>query len=159
MNYSSVQIVLQEVPNEISLCFSICGCVLKCKGCHSPFLWKESNGAILDEIIFKYYLQKYDGLISCVLFMGGEWHEDELTGHFKTAKKFGLKTCLYTGSNAISDELKKELTYLKTGPWIQERGGLTSKTTNQLFIEVETNKNLNHLFNTKNYDKINCTAN
>ena len=76
MNYSSAQIVLQEVPNEISLCFTICGCPLKCDGCHSPFLWKESAGLNLNHQILDDYLTKYDGLISCVVFMGGEWHEN-----------------------------------------------------------------------------------
>ena len=41
MYYYDFQVVLQEVPGEISLCFSISGCDKHCEGCHSPFLWKK----------------------------------------------------------------------------------------------------------------------
>ena len=155
MNYSSAQIVLQEVPNEISLCFTICGCPLKCDGCHSPFLWKESAGLNLNHQILDDYLTKYDGLISCVVFMGGEWHEDELISFLTFVKRKNLKTCLYTGQENVPNNLKIHLDYLKTGPWIKSLGGLANETTNQRFIEVKSNKILNHLFNTKHYDKIN----
>ena len=39
-----------------------------------------------------------------------------------------------------------ELTYIKTGRWIADRGGLSSPMTNQQFIDLRTGKNLNHLF-------------
>ncbi len=146
MNYYKADIVLQEVPNEISLCFSICGCTLRCSGCHSPFLWKEENGKLLSEGDYKLHLSKYHGLISCVLFMGGEWEHDNLLNLLKIARKRNLKTCLYTGLDDVSDALKSELTWLKTGVWKSELGGLNSSSSNQKFIEVSTNKNLNHLF-------------
>ncbi|MFC7001337.1 hypothetical protein ACFQMB_07185 [Pseudobowmanella zhangzhouensis] len=38
----------------------------------------------------------------------------------------GLTTCLYTGLDDVDAELKAELTYLKTGRWQAELGGLTS---------------------------------
>lgn len=159
MNYYKADIVLQEVPHEISLCFSISGCTLRCEGCHSPFLWKEENGKLLSESAFKLYLSKYHGLISCVLFMGGEWDHDNLLNLLRIARKRGLNTCLYTGLENVSDELKTELTWLKTGAWKQELGGLNSLSTNQKFIEVSTNKNLNHLFYSKRHDQINNQPN
>jgi anaerobic ribonucleoside-triphosphate reductase activating protein len=138
--------VLQEVCGEVSLCFSISGCQLKCKGCHSPFLWKKGSGILLTETLFRNYLLKYKGLGSCVLFMGGEWHKNELISFLKIAKEENYKTCLYTGETNISNEIKKQLTWLKTGKWNANLGGLNSKSTNQKFIEVKTNKILNHLF-------------
>ena len=39
-----------------------------------------------------------------------------------------------------------QLTYLKTGNWQKHLGGLDNKKTNQQFIEVQSNNNLNHLF-------------
>ena len=47
MNYSDIEIVLQEIPGEISICFTITGCALQCQDCHSPYLWKEENGKLL----------------------------------------------------------------------------------------------------------------
>ena len=73
MRFSSYSIVLQEVPGEITLSFSITGCKLMCKGCHSPFLWKEGSGQELKKNIFEETIQKYNDMIICILFMGGEW--------------------------------------------------------------------------------------
>lgn len=146
MHCYSFDIVLQEVPGEISLCFSISGCPLRCKGCHSPFLWKEGTGKLLSETNYIQVLKKYKNYATCVLFMGGEWHEKKLELFLQLAKKENYKTCLYTGKNNVSSALKSELTWLKTGKWIEKLGGLESATTNQKFIELETNKKLNHLF-------------
>ena len=146
LRYHDIQVVLQEVPGQISLCFSITGCPLRCEGCHSPFLWKNGSGEILTDELFADFLNKYKSMISCVLFMGGEWEEEDLINKLKTAEDNGLNTCLYTGMEDISDEIKNHLTWLKTGPWIAELGGLDSPKTNQKFIEVKTNKLLNHYF-------------
>lgn len=140
------QIVFQEVPGEVSICFSITGCSLNCNGCHSPYLWKETNGQKLTQIKYSTILERYKDFASCVLFMGGEWHPDTLHNYLKLAKKNGYKTCLYTGENIISKKITKQLDWLKTGKWIESLGGLESIKTNQEFIEVSTNKKLNHLF-------------
>lgn len=149
MFYYDFQVVLQEVPGEISLCFSICGCKLQCKGCHSPYLWKEENGKLLAKNNFIETLKKYKGYASCVLFMGGEWHQKELVTFLKIAKHKKYKTCLYTGLECVSEEISNELTWLKTGLWKEELGGLESENTNQKFIEVKNKKNLNYLFSKK----------
>ncbi len=146
MYYYDFQVVLQEVPGEISLCFSISGCKLHCEGCHSTFLWKEENGNLLTESAYTSLLNQYKNLATCVLFMGGEWHQDELIKMLQLAKKHHFKTCLYTGEETISEEIKNHLTYLKTGSWKMELGGLESEETNQKFIHIQTNKNLNYLF-------------
>ena len=146
LRYHDIQVVLQEVPGQISLCFSITGCPLRCEVCHSPFLWKNGSGEILTDELFADFLDKYKSMISCVLFMGGEWEEEDLIKKLKIAEDNGLNTCLYTGMEDVSDEIKNHLTWLKTGPWIAELGGLDSPKTNQKFIEVKTNKLLNHYF-------------
>jgi anaerobic ribonucleoside-triphosphate reductase activating protein len=146
MNYSEIEVVLQEVPSEISICFTITGCKLNCKGCHSPHLWKKGSGEKLTEEKYLQILRKYKEFASCVLFMGGEWHRQELVQNLKTAKNMGYSTCLYTGLEKVDKEILSKLTWIKTGSWIQELGGLDCKTSNQRFIEVKTNKILNHLF-------------
>ncbi len=150
MNYSSKQIVWQEVPGEVSLAYTISGCPLRCPGCHSADTWPLGAGDKLFVQEFKAQLQQYHGLITCVLFMGGEWHEQMLLELLELAQKQGLKTCLYTGLEDVSRDLKAHLTYLKTGPWVRELGGLDSATTNQKFIDVGTKQCLNHLFLAKN---------
>jgi len=146
MYYHDFNVVLQEVPGEISLCFTISGCPLRCKGCHSPFLWKEGSGSKLTNNAYNEILYKYLGFATCVVFMGGEWHAKELIYKLKYAKSQGYKTCLYTGEDTIDSKITKHLTWLKTGKWDFTKGGLSSPNTNQQFIEVGTNKKLNHLF-------------
>tara|TARA_R110000868_G_scaffold29732_4_gene110502 strand:- start:4113 stop:4562 length:450 start_codon:yes stop_codon:yes gene_type:complete len=146
MNYYDFQVVLQEVPGEISLCFSICGCPIKCEGCHSPFLWKEENGSVLTTEVFTKVLQQYENLATCVLFMGGEWHENQLVDLLKLAKNKHYKTCLYTGDEAVSNLILKELDWIKTGKWNSSLGGLDSERTNQKFIEIKSNTINNNLF-------------
>ncbi len=146
MRYSDIQIVLQEVPGEISICFNITGCPLHCDGCHSPYLWKEDSGELLTENKYLNVLKKYQKMASTVLFMGGEWHEKELENFLSIAQKMNFSTCLYTGLEDVSPRIKSKLTWLKTGAWKQNLGGLESPKTNQRFTEIKTNKNLNTLF-------------
>lgn len=138
--------VFHEVPDEISLCFSITGCKLGCKGCHSTELWNEHYGSPLTNEIFITWLKKYQNLISCVVFLGGEWHPKALIEKLIIATNLGLKTCLYSGEKHIDMKISNHLTFLKTGPWHAAFGGLESPRTNQVFRNVKTGEKLNHLF-------------
>ncbi len=145
-NFSYPQVVLAEVPDEISMAFSISGCPLRCKNCHSQETWDKNFGKPLTKELFeKYIQQKY---ITCVLFYGGEWDIDYLIELLKIARNKGLKTCLYTGLEI--DELDKKLlqylNYLKTGRYIEKLGALESKNTNQKFINLDTNEDLTYKF-------------
>lgn len=145
-NFSAEQIVFQEVPGEVSLAFTITGCQLGCKGCHSVDSWPAHSGTELTESYLQQRLQQYKGLISCVLFLGGEWQPTKLISLLKLARQHQLHTCLYTGLDSISEPIKAELTYLKTGRWQPELGGLNSPTTNQRFIDLRNGTCLNHRF-------------
>jgi anaerobic ribonucleoside-triphosphate reductase activating protein len=147
MRYYDKQVVFQEVPNEISLAYSITGCKVGCKGCHSAFTWNENTGTELTPLNFAEDLEKYGLLVSCVLFYGGEWHENQLIKLLEIAKyEFRLLTCLYTGRDSISDRVLPHLTFLKTGCWDAKLGGLQSPTTNQLLMNVGNGEVLNHYF-------------
>lgn len=151
LRFSVEQIVWQEVPNEVSLAFLFSGCPLRCQGCHSADSWKAGQGTVLTEAYLASRLKRYRGLISCVLFMGGEWVPTQLRIMLEAAGRAGLRTCLYTGLEreeleAVSGDIIPYLTYLKTGRWRAELGGLESPRTNQRFTDLRTQKNLNHLF-------------
>ena len=137
---------MQEVPGEVAICFTITGCNLRCEGCHSPFLWKKNSGIKLTKEKYIEVLKQYQGFASCVLFMGGEWHQSELIENLKTAVLMGYSTCLYTGLEEVDPQISSQLTWLKTGAWIIGRGGLENQYTNQVFKEIKNNKILNHLF-------------
>ena len=130
-------VVFQECPNEVALCFSMFGCPLRCEGCHSEELWNEHGGEILSEDLFKQYLMQYQGLISAVVFFGGEWQPHHLQALLKIARQQQLKTCLYTGLNKVSRHLRPYLDFAKVGPWTQALGGLEQAGSNQKFYSLK----------------------
>jgi len=75
--------------------------------------------------------------------MGGEWVPGELRRMLEVVVRAGLRTCLYTGLEreeleAVSGDIIPYLTYLKTGRWRAELGGLESPRTNQRFTDLRT---------------------
>ena len=145
MRYYNCDVILTDVPNEISLAFSIAGCTLGCSGCFWKPLKNSPTYELTDEI-FITKLNRYENLISCILFYGGEWHEKELISKLKIAKLRGLKTCLYTGRQIVHATITAHLDFMKTGRYRKQLGGLTNPNTNQKFINVITGENFNKLF-------------
>lgn len=148
VKFSSVQVVFQEVPNEISLAFQIVGCPLRCPGCHSSDLWNSNSGKQLNTESLAVEISKYRSYISCILYLGGEWEAKELAMQLEQAIAHGLKTALYTGLDLaqVDDEILKRLDYIKYGPFDAALGPLSSATTNQRIINLKTNENLNRYF-------------
>lgn len=146
MKVLSEQIVFQEVPNEISLSFLIAWCPLKCEGCHSKEWNNWNQWFFLTEEEFNWKIEKYKWMITCVLFLWWEWHNEELIKYLKIARWNWLKTCLYTWLLNVKKDLKEHLSYLKTWPWIKSLWWLDSKNTNQKLINVNNWENLNHYF-------------
>lgn len=147
LKYYSTDVVLQEVPNEISLAFYCTGCPNRCKNCHSPWL-REDIGCPIDVGNIVNIVNDKGRGCSCILFMGGDWYENELIDILiLLRKKFpDKKLALYSGYNDVSDKLKSCLNYLKVGPYIEEFGGLDSPITNQVFLNLDTGENLNYYF-------------
>lgn len=148
MNYipEDVIVTFQDVPNEISITFSITGCGKRCLGCHSPWLQDKNNGEELTKQKFMNHLSKNKGFISNVIFYGGEWEEEYLVDLLNISKEFQLNTTLFTSDEDVSENIKRYLNYLKTGPYIERLGALGSLTTNQKIVNVQTGENLNHLY-------------
>lgn len=143
LKYNGYTIVMQEVPNEISLAINISDCPYRCKGCHSMYLWNYIGNYLTDEI--DDLLEKYGNLISCVCFMGGDQNQDELLCCLSKVKERKLKTCLYTGNDdikSISKEIIKNLDYVKIGRYIEDLGGLDCETTNQKMFDLNNNKEI-----------------
>ena len=147
--YKGYSVVFQEVPGEVSLAINISGCQHHCPDCHSKYLWSNEGAAFLKRDLGS-IIDKYDGLITCVCFRGGDHNIVELSCHANKIKERGLKTCLYTGYDF--DEIKykdgftsliKHLDFLKTGRYISEYGNLSTPTTNQRFFEIKYNEDIN----------------
>ena len=144
MEILTTMVTLQEVPTEISYCICAYGCPLKCKGCswygettHRSFTLED-----MERVLTKYK----NGIISCICFLGGEWNSD-FKDYLELCNKHGFKTCLYTGRDNVEDEdMLAKLDYLKYGHWDASLGGLDSKTTNQVFLNLKTGEKLNNYF-------------
>lgn len=154
LKYQGYAIVLQEVPDEITLAFNISGCTHKCPNCHSKNLWEYEGNYIREDI--KHVLSKYKNYISCVCFMGGDQNIKELSELCEIVKKKNLKTCIYSGMNSFypfNDMINNNLLdYLKLGKYDSQKGGLDSPNTNQVMYKI-INKtcliNINNKFRRK----------
>ena len=132
LKYLGYSIVFQEVPNEVTLAINISGCPHKCEGCHSKYLWEYEGNYISDDLL--QLIQKYNGLITCVCFMGGDQNHQELLELLIKVRKCGLKTALYTGEDALGSlgiGILGNLDYFKIGHYDENLGGLDKPTTNQ----------------------------
>jgi len=147
LHFSYPQIVVEEVPNEISLALSISGCPLRCFDCHSKETYPNDFGTPLTPIKMQ-SLIKENKHISCVLFYGGEWQTEYLILLIDIVKSFQLKVCLYTGKELedIPKDILQRLNYIKVGAYNKELGNLTSKTTNQKFINLDTKEDITNTF-------------
>lgn len=146
LNAFEPRVVLQEVPGEVSLAWLVTGCPLACPGCHSRDSWDPRAGSALTAARLDDWLARYQGLLTCVLFFGGEWQRQALLALLRQVRRQGLKTCLYTGRERIPDVLLAELDYLKTGPWRAALGGLDSPHSNQRLVRLSDGESLNPLF-------------
>ena len=104
-----------------------------------------NSGTPLSNDEFIELLRQYRGLVSCVLFFGGEWEQKYLIKLLKLAHELQLKTCLYTGKNNLPKTVLEHLDYVKYGPWIANLGGLESEQTNQKLWNLHTGELLNPL--------------
>jgi anaerobic ribonucleoside-triphosphate reductase activating protein len=137
MNYAYAEIGLIEVPGEISLVIGFTGCGLHCSHCHSKELWDADYGSRMTTERMDELLRKYIDKCSCVCFFGGEWSQDELLSYMKMARDRGFKVALYTGENWVSYDIYSQVDFLKVGPYIEKLGGLSYRTTNQRFYQIE----------------------
>ena len=114
-------ITMNEIPGRIAVYFELGNCTQGCPGCHSPHLSEQQVLAItpLEELESIAETQATKGANAIVL-MGGTTNgiSDDDAEHDKTiAQKSGV-------------------TWLKTGSYQEERGGLSSPSTNQRFYKL-----------------------
>lgn len=153
IHYSGVDVVFQEVPDEISLSFTVTGCPWDCKGCH----WRELNEIpieqfpklTLDNLLKEW--DKYSDLATNILFFGGDWELNYLERlirefqHTRSSPKFSL----YSGQkpDKILGEANFALwNYIKAGPYISKRGNLRDRNTNQVMIDVKNDRDITYKF-------------
>lgn len=139
LKYVNYGVVFQEIPGETTLSINISNCYCRCPGCHSSYLWLDI-GEELDMWSLYNLLDKYDGDITCVCFMGGDRDPEMINTLALMAKDRcpSLKVGWYSGKDKISDCINiNNFDYIKIGPYIEELGGLKSRTTNQRLYKID----------------------
>lgn len=130
--YQGYTVSFQEVPDEISLVISIADCPHRCPGCHSPQLQKPEGRDLLPDL--PKMIREYGDVITCVCFMGEGQDDIALSVCHDFVKALGYKTCMYAGG---ADLHGCDWDYFKAGPYIESRGPLTSRTTNQRMFRLD----------------------
>ena len=122
-------VVMEEIPDRVTLAVDISNCRGTCEGCHSPFLREDIGEPLTEEVIDA--LVKDNFGVDCFLFLG-EGQDPEtllkLAGHVKS---LGLKAALYSGRSEVEPSFWETFDYIKTGPFLPDRGPLNRETTNQ----------------------------
>lgn len=143
LRFYNTALALQEVPDEISLAVNFTGCPYHCKGCHSPHLWQTDGGHPVSELWP--IIDRYGNNITCICLMGGDWDLkslDVITGLItdlypeKKIALYSVPDIDYWFMHQPAKRIADRLTYLKTGKYIEELGGLASPETNQKFYKL-----------------------
>jgi anaerobic ribonucleoside-triphosphate reductase activating protein len=137
LKYVDVIEGFQEIPDEISLCINISNCPNNCPGCHSAYL-KDDIGTPLTYTELLKLIPQHRG-ITCVCFMGGDkepWEINRLATLVK--EDFNLKVAWYSGKQELHEDIRLvNIDYVKLGPYIEEYGPLSSRTTNQIMLKID----------------------
>lgn len=136
MKFIDVKEVFAEIPDEITLAISISGCPIRCKGCHSQYLWGDTGEELTTEVLST-LLERHLG-VSCVCFMGGDQDPsgiNQLAHWVRSHSK--VKIAWYSGRSELSPEVElSNMDYIKIGPYDEACGPLNVPTTNQVFYRV-----------------------
>lgn len=140
MKYVDTKIVMQEVPDEITLAINISNCPCHCKGCHSPYLAEDIGEDLSIERLTQLGTEA-EG-ITCIAFMGGDADPKRVNRLAKWVKEeLDLNVAWYSGRDAISTEINLEnFDYIKVGKYDEFSGPLNSRTTNQRLYKVVKNQ-------------------
>ena len=126
---SMTSVVMEEIPDRVTLAVDISNCRGHCVGCHSPFLKEDSGEPLTEEVISALVRDNFG--VDCFLFLG-EGRDPEtlvrLAGHVRS---LGLVPALYSGRPEVEDNLWQAFDYVKVGPYLPECGPLNERTTNQ----------------------------
>jgi anaerobic ribonucleoside-triphosphate reductase activating protein len=137
IKFIDTKVVFQEIPDHITLAINISGCPIRCPDCHSKYLW-EDVGEPLTETSLQDLIVKNKG-IDCVCFMGGDAEPKEINNlaKFITKKYPNIKVAWYSGQEELSKDIElRYFHYIKIGPYIKEKGPLTSESSNQKLYQV-----------------------
>ena len=122
-------VVLEEIPDRVSLAVEISHCRGNCEGCHSPFLRKDIGRELTPEVIDALVADNFG--VNCFLFLGEGRDPETLLDLADHARSLGLKVAVYSGREEVEDIYWDHFDYIKLGPYKPACGPLNNPSTNQ----------------------------
>lgn len=122
-------VVIEEIPDRVTLAVEISNCQGNCIGCHSPFLRTDMGEELTEAAIDAMIADNFG--VDCFLFLGEGNDQDALLALSGHVRSRGLLSALYSGRSQVEDSIFEAFDYVKVGPYIEKYGPLDSKTTNQ----------------------------
>lgn len=129
-------VVMEEIPDMVTLAVDISNCTGLCEGCHSPFL-RRDVGAELTPHAVESMLSANFG-VNCFLFLGeGNDHAAllDMASYIRSAHP-ALSLALYSGRENVEDDIFQVFDYVKIGPYRPACGPLNNPGTNQRLYHV-----------------------
>ena len=127
-------VVMEEIPDRVTLAVEISHCRGNCPGCHSPFLKEDIGEELTPERIDALVADNFG--VDCFLFLGEGRDPEALRDLAVYVRALGLKAAVYSGRREVDDMLWENFDYVKVGPYVEELGPLNKPTTNQRLYRV-----------------------
>ena len=122
-------VVMEEIPDRVTLAVEISNCRGNCEGCHSPFLKKDIGEELTPEIITALVGDNFG--VNCFLFLGEGQDPAALLSLARHVRTLGLQAAVYSGRSEVEEVFWDVFDYVKLGPYVAELGPLNEPTTNQ----------------------------
>ena len=139
----STGITLNEVPDKVAFYVELGECTQHCAGCHSPHLWEPVAHKTTLEDLQAQADEAIDKGANAIVLMGGTTNGLSMDDLIKVIDGLEViaQTCLYSGIDDMEVNRyiaeHSHLTWIKTGSYKDELGGITSPTSNQRFFRKE----------------------
>lgn len=127
-------VVLEEIPDRVSLAVDISNCRGNCPGCHSPFLKQDIGEELTPRVIDSLVADNFG--VNCFLFLGEGKDSSALLGLARHVRSLGLEVALYSGREAVEPTFWEVFDYIKLGPYKRACGPLNQPTTNQRLYRI-----------------------
>ena len=108
-------VVIEEIPDKVTLAVDISNCQGNCEGCHSPFLRMDVGEELTSEVIDSLVEDNYG--VNCFLFLGEGNDLKALLGLAGHVRSIGLKVALYSGRQEVEDEIYRAFDYVLVLTW------------------------------------------
>ena len=128
-------VVMEEIPDRVTLAVEISNCRGNCAGCHSPFLKQDIGEELTPEIITALVGDNFG--VNCFLFLGEGQDVEALLDLAAHVRSLGLEVAVYSGRETVEDVFWNCFDYIKLGPYRPECGPLNNPSTNQRIYRVQ----------------------